>query len=95
MTYTPTTHQQPRTGENVTAWLLWVLLLIVMVALGVYAGSTEPSHRVTPPPQGCASLDADALTDAEARALLWAGWYGMPDDGAERLYSPSCKEWSS
>lgn len=41
--------------------------------------------------QGCYTLDAYSVTEQTVDALILEGWYGDPNDNAERLYSPACK----
>ena len=82
---------------TVEALLLFVLAIVGIVAINVaddMASQTvkPPITITTPDPQDCASMDVETLTDSQINALLWAGWYGVPEDGAERLYSPSCGE---
>ncbi len=36
--------------------------------------------------------EASGTTDDVAAILRSAGWYGIPMDGGERLYSPACVE---
>lgn len=43
----------------------------------------------------CRSLHVADTTDVtyeQSQALIARGWYGVPGDGQERLYSPACRD---
>lgn len=67
--------------------------LIAAVIGGMTAQHWHPIARAA---DGCRTIElpedteGTGETEARASALIAAGWFGNPTDGAERLYSPEC-----
>lgn len=57
--------------------LAFALLLLVWVIPGE-------------PPLPCQEVDATTLTAAEVEGRLATGWFSLPGDGAEVIYSEAC-----
>lgn len=64
------------------------VLTFAALAAGFVHAVSLPQTR----PSTCHAVDVSdtsGMTEQDAQTLITAGWFGK-DDGAERLYSPSC-----
>lgn len=71
------------------------ILPVALCFAGLAVGFTHATLTVERPTgDACVTWDVHGDSDSAwdfAQSLQERGWYGDPSDGAERLYSPSCR----
>jgi len=66
------------------AWAAVLVVILAVLVAALFALATRP------PAERCQSIDAEKVSVEKLEILRDDGWFGVPNDSKEALYSPGC-----